>query len=81
MLTKGLEIPLPSGYSFNDKYEIERSRVRVRWWDHDATTYRRAAMVEDELRERLPGVPLPPRARVGFPTDKPIFIGHYWLTG
>jgi hypothetical protein len=81
MLTKGLEIPLPSGYSFKDKYEIERSRVRVRWWDHDATTYRKAAIVEDDLRDRLPVVPIPPLARVGFPTDKPIFIGHYWLTG
>ena len=27
LLTKGMEIPLPNGYSFRDKYEIERSRV------------------------------------------------------
>lgn len=80
MITKGLEIPLPGGYSFKDKYGIERRRVRTRWWDEDATTYRRAAMVEDELRDRLPETPIPPLARVGFPTDKPIFIGHYWLT-
>jgi hypothetical protein len=53
MLTKGMEIPLPSGYSFKDKYDYERWRVRVRWWDQNATTYRSAAMVEDELRERL----------------------------
>ena len=80
MITKGLEISLPGGYSFKDKYGIERRRVRTRWWDEDATTYRRAAMVEDELRDRLPETPIPPLARVGFPTDKPIFIGHYWLT-
>jgi diadenosine tetraphosphatase ApaH/serine/threonine PP2A family protein phosphatase len=81
MLTKGMEIPLPGGLSFKDKFGIERKRVRVRWWDHDATTYRSAAIVENELRDRLPDLPIPPFSRVRFPTDKPIFIGHYWLTG
>jgi diadenosine tetraphosphatase ApaH/serine/threonine PP2A family protein phosphatase len=81
ILTKGLEIPLPIGHEFKDKDGIQRPRVRVRWWDHDATTYRKAAIMEDELRERLPNASIPPMARVAFPLDKPIFIGHYWLTG
>ena len=38
-------------------------------------------MVEEELRQRLPDIPIPRIARVGFPADKPIFIGHYWMTG
>ena len=28
MLTKGLEISLPPGYTFRDKYDIEEGRVR-----------------------------------------------------
>jgi hypothetical protein len=81
MFTKGLEIPLPNGYSFKDKFGFDRERVRVRWWDLDATSYRSAAIVENELRDRLPDLPIPPFAHVRFPTGKPIFIGHYWLTG
>ena len=54
MLTKGPDLPLPNGHTFHDKYGIERTRVRVRWWDLKATTFRDAALVEESLRERLP---------------------------
>lgn len=80
-LTKGIEIPLPESNSFRDKDQIERTRVRVRWWDCEATDYPRAAMLEPEIRERLPCEPIPEHARIASPTDKPIFFGHYWLTG
>lgn len=81
-ITKGIEIPLPEGHSFNDKYGKKRYRVRVRWWDSTATTYRKAAcsLTEAELAE-LPDLEIPEYARVKFPTDKPIFFGHYWITG
>lgn len=81
MLTKGMEVPLPSPHRFRDKYDIERNRVRVRWWDREATTYREAALVEERSRNGLPETAIPLAARAEFPTDKPIFIGHYWLTG
>lgn len=80
-LTKGVEIPLPEGLSFQDKDGIERRRVRVRWWDTDAETYRQAALLSNELRDRLPDIAIPPHARFAVPTDKPVFFGHYWLTG
>ena len=79
-LTKGIEIPLPVGYHFLDKYDIPRDRVRVRWWDKDATTYRSAAMLSTAERAALPDLLIPEYAQVGV-GDKPVFFGHYWLTG
>lgn len=81
MLIKGVEIPLPNGCSFLDKYGIERRRVRVRWWDREANSYQNAAFIDEGLRDQLPKTAIPTGATVGFPTDKPLFIGHYWLTG
>jgi Calcineurin-like phosphoesterase len=79
-LTKGIEVPLPAGHHFRDKDGIVRNRVRVRWWDEDATTFRTAAMLAPEEREVLPDCALPAHARVAS-TNKPVFFGHYWLTG
>ena len=81
MLTKGLELALPDGLTFPDKYGIQRSRVRARWWDREALSFQQAALLEDELRAGLPAIPLSQHAPVYDPADKPVFIGHYWLTG
>lgn len=80
-MCKGVEIPLPQGYSFTDKYNIERRRVRVRWWDTSAITYHQAAMLSEVERETLPDLPIPEHARLNIPHDKPLFFGHYWMTG
>jgi hypothetical protein len=80
-LTKGIEIPLPEGHSFFDKDGFERWRVRVRWWNGEGQTYRQAAIVADDLRNRLPDTRIPAYANAAAPTDKPIFFGHYWMTG
>lgn len=80
-LTKGIEIPLPPGHSFFDKDGIERRRVRVRWWDAEASSYRDAAMLPKDARRQLATELIPQHARVDLPNDKPIFFGHYWLTG
>jgi hypothetical protein len=79
-VTKGIEVPLPAGHQFRDKDGIVRNRVRVRWWDQDADTFRKAAMLSPEEREALPDQPLPRHARVSA-ASKPVFFGHYWLTG
>ena len=79
-LTKGIEVPLPAGHQFHDKDGHVRNRVRVRWWDEGAITFRTAAMLLPEERESLPDCPLPVYARVANPS-KPVFFGHYWLTG
>ena len=80
-LTKGIEIPLPAPHSFRDKDQIERNRVRIRWWDVGAADYPSAAMLGPEICDELPGDPIPEHARIAPPTDKPIFFGHYWFTG
>jgi hypothetical protein len=79
-LIKGIEIPLPMGHQFQDKHGQVRNRVRVRWWDEEATTYRSAAMLAPAERAALPNVPIPEYARVER-AAKPVFFGHYWLTG
>lgn len=79
-LLKGIEVPLPDGYSFKDKDGHRRNRVRVRWWDNDARSYRQAAMLPEEDRQEFPDDPIPPHALVGHDGGKPVFIGHYWLT-
>src|SRR5207302_1769452 len=79
-LIKGIEIPLPAGQQFQDKDGHVRSRVRVRWWDEGATTYRLAAILSSAERTALLDLPIPAYARVER-TAKPVFFGHYWLTG
>jgi hypothetical protein len=79
-LTKGIEIPLPDGHFFLDKDGIRRYRVRVRWWEHTARTYREAAMLPFPESEGLPDLPIPEHAKLP-ETDKPVLFGHYWLTG
>jgi len=80
-LTKGIEIPLPQGHAFEDKDGIERRRVRVRWWDSEADTYQKAAMLPDDIRGRLPENQIPSHAKIPLLGEKPVFFGHYWLTG
>lgn len=80
-LTKGIEIPLPEGHSFLDKEGIRRHNVRVRWWDESATTYPAAAILPEAARKALPDLAIPEQARIPVGQDKPVFFGHYWMTG
>ncbi len=82
-LLKGLEIPLPEGYSFNDKDGTERKHTRIQWWKKDAKTYRDYAQVLDNKLSNIPDMVLPDT--VSNPeyseTNKPVFFGHYWFSG
>ncbi len=80
-LTKGLEVPLPQGHTFLDKDGHSRDSVRTRWWDGQATTYRELAMISEDIRQRLPTASAPIDARAHHESSKPIFFGHYWMTG
>ena len=81
VLTKGIETPLPKPHTFIDKDGHKRSRVRVHWWDLNADTYKKTAILEEKEREQLPDAPIPPSVLIGDGEGKPIFIGHYWWTG
>lgn len=81
-VTKGPEHALPDGYAFADKGGHLRRDVRLQWWRSDAVTWRHAAMSVPDLRD-LPNTSIPPDLGFGnYPAqDRPVFFGHYWLTG
>ncbi len=81
MVLKGIEAPLPASYGFIDKDGHRRDRMRVRWWDNEATDFRRAAMLSADELKTLPNCPVPPHVLVGHDGGKPVFFGHYWLSG
>jgi len=80
-LIKGIEIDLPPGHEFHDKGGHRRDKVRTRWWDATADTYRKAAILDEPAREALPDTPIPSSALLGYDGDKPVFFGHYWWSG
>lgn len=80
-LTKGLEVQLPDGHSFRDKDGYERRNVRIRWWEPAGSTYRELALMPEEEREKLPAVPLKQDSRSPCDPSKPVFFGHYWMSG
>jgi hypothetical protein len=79
MLMKGPEMPLPDGVTFVEQYGTTRSIVRVRWWDPAAKTLKHAAIGMDDKIDKMPMTPLPDE--VVYRDSKPVFFGHYWMTG
>lgn len=79
-IIKGIEIPLPGGDTFLDNDGHKRDRVRVRWWDENATTYRSAALLSPVQCAALADESIPDHARIRT-GGKVTFFGHYWLTG
>jgi len=80
-LTKGLEIPLPPPHSFLDKDGYRRHRVRARWWDREAMTFRLMAFIDKANPIELPDALVPNHVRLGIEEGIPHFVGHYWLRG
>jgi hypothetical protein len=82
-ILKGKEARLPSGATFRDKDGHERTTVRVKWYESpNGHTYRTYAMASEPivLDELLPEDILD--AAVPYPEDdRPVFVGHYWLSG
>jgi hypothetical protein len=79
ILLKGPEQRLPPGIHFFDKDGHERREVRLRWWNRDATTFRKAALGLDGREDELPDTELPRDFR--YHESTPVFFGHYWLNG
>lgn len=80
-LIKGLEVPLPNGIEFYDKDKNPRSNIRIRWWESNQLTYRDLAIVPDDVIDLIPHDPVAEDLLLGYEGDKPLFLGHYWLTG
>ena len=82
LLAKGPEVRLPEGMVFTDGAGQVRDEVRLAWWRKHARTWRDAVVSVPNPQE-LPDNPVH-EATVGmlYPEDaKPVFFGHYWLTG
>lgn len=81
-VAKGPEARLPHPYSFVDKGKKERHHVRVKWWNGDARNWREIAMSVPDVNA-LPDTSVPGSLlRATYPVgDKPVFFGHYWMSG
>ncbi len=80
---KGVETPLPNGLIMVDKEGTERSRVRVRWWldELNQRTIHDIARAPKSGLAQIPVDALAENIDFALKTHKPIFVGHYWLTG
>jgi hypothetical protein len=78
---KGPEVKLPPGISFADKGGKIRHEVRVRWWQEDLSTYRKAAIGPPGDMQMIPEVPMPAEWRAHPYEGPPVIFGHYWFTG
>jgi hypothetical protein len=58
-ICKGPEVNLPPGVFFKDASGKVRNEVRVRWWEDDLSTYRKAAIGPPEEMQKIPDVPMP----------------------
>lgn len=82
LLTKGPEIKLPEGGAFRDGGGHVRDEVRLAWWRRNVSTWREAVVSVPDPSE-LPDSPISEDASaLLYPEDaKPLFFGHYWMTG
>lgn len=79
-LLKGKEIKLPRGRHFLDKDKNPRHEIRVRWWDAEANTYRRAFLGPDAALSHIPEDPIDVEHLIRYDSNEPpVFVGHYWL--
>lgn len=81
-VAKGPEALLPNSLSFVDKGKKVRHHVRVKWWNGDAQNWRQIAMSVPDLNV-IPDAELPDNLmKATYPVgDKPVFFGHYWMSG
>ena len=83
-LLKGRELKLPQGISFEDKDDNHRTEMRIKWWQHDPSSYADLAL-PPYVVERNPGlnkVVLPDGIETGYGrTEVPVLFGHYWFEG
>lgn len=80
-LLKGIEIALPAGHAFRDKDNVPRRKMRCKWWHKDAQTFQALAFVSKDVYSQIPAHDLKNNPVPGYDNEKPVFVGHYWLSG
>jgi hypothetical protein len=81
VVCKGPEVALPAGISFEEKGGKVRHEVRVRWWQEDLSTYRKAAIGPPGDMTLIPDVPMPEEWKAHPYSGPPVLFGHYWFNG
>ena len=79
---KGKEAELPDDMLFVDKDGQVRHSIRAKWYlPPNGHSYRTYALQSDPVECDLPlAKPVVQAARPYLPGEKPVFVGHYWLT-
>jgi hypothetical protein len=80
---KGVETALPDGLVMVDKDGAERTQVRVSWWldDLQSRTIHQIARAPSSGMAQIPKDAMAANIDFALKTHKPVFVGHYWLTG
>lgn len=80
---KGVESPLPNGLFMVDKEGTKRHNVRIKWWKNKVSyqPVHEVARISKSDLAHIPVETLTGEIDFQLLTNKPIFIGHYWLTG
>ena len=80
---KGKELRLPGNIHFSDKDDNKRREMRIKWWE-DATRHTWQSLAVG-LSEGLPETPVETEGLSASSyyreEEKPVFFGHYWLSG
>lgn len=83
-LLKGPELGLPPGITFHDKDGNARKEIRIKWWQHNPSTFADLAIPPYvvERNPELHDVALPEGIETGYGRDEvPVLFGHYWFEG
>lgn len=78
---KGPDIALPRNKTFVDGGNVTRHKMRLKWWNINASSTYQSSSVSVPNPHLLPDDPLPAKAINNELPDKPVFFGHYWMTG
>lgn len=84
-LLKGAETDLPPGRFYRDKEGTRRYTTRTRWWIHPPpdgdVPLNSVAMPPADTQMGTARVPAAALDIPGYDDPRPVFVGHYWLTG
>ena len=82
---KGPEFTLPGGATFQTHEGTSRSESRIKWWKDPAGAITdRLFLPQDQIDAQSKAIINAGSLTETFNVhaeDKPVFIGHYWLTG
>lgn len=84
-LLKGINVPLPEGFTIRGSDGVERDRFRSAFWHESPLTYGDLVFQPDGLPHELHAWPISNEEKSLLThydaNEKPLFVGHYWRQG